>query len=463
MSTQFDIISPVDGAVYATCTYATPAELDRSVELARAAIPVWAATPFDTRAELVGRLIDEMVARKDTLAKHVTMQMGRPAWQADESGRLALQAKKLVDQAREALQNDPVDQDPDVRRVIEHVPLGLCFSICAWNYPVAMLNSLAVAPLLMGNVVLLKHAPQTALIGDVLTEAAIAAGLPEGVLTALNITHPDAEKLIGSGKVDMVQFIGSARGGHAVYDAGRGTFTRYGLELGGKDAVYIRADSPIEPIIADLLEGSFGNAGQSCCSVERLYVNRAIYPAFVDAFVAAAESVDLGHPITDRPFIGPLVSAQAATRIRGLLDDAVAKGARAALPTGRFAAEDLGPAYMAPQVMLDVNHSMALMHEETFGPVVPIMAVEDDEQAVALMNDASYGLTAAIFSSDLDAATALGRRVESGTFYVNRCDHADMNLPWGGVKQSGVGRSYALEGLRELVTTRSWHIRTLES
>nr|WP_232059377.1 aldehyde dehydrogenase family protein [Kineobactrum salinum] len=231
--------------------------------------------------------------------------------------------------------------------------------------------------------------------------------------------------------------------------------------MGGKDPVYIRPDVKLDAIIQDLLEGCYGNAGQSCCSVERIYVHEDIYQPFVDAFVAASAAVTMGHPLHEKPVFGPLVSAAARSRVQALVDDAVAKGAQALLPTGKSSLVREGAAYMEAQVLSGVDHSMAIMKEETFGPAIPIMAISSDDEAVALMNDSDYGLTASIWSQDIDTALALGQQVDSGTFYVNRCDHADLLLPFGGVKQSGIGRSYGIQGLEELVTTRSFHVRTL--
>lgn len=461
MAVNFDIVSPVDNSVYATCRYAERETIMAAAERARAAIRDWKNTPFDDRAGLVLRLLEAVRARKDQLAVHVTWQMGRPLWQADETARLLQNAAVMIEDARVLLAPQPVRQDADIRRMIELEPLGLCLSICAWNYPVAMASSLLTAPLLMGNVVIMKHSPQTALVAELFAEAAAEAGLPEGVFQALHMQHGDAEALIGSGLVDMVQFIGSTRGGQAVYDAGRGTFTRFGLELGGKDPLYLRHDAPLDLIMDDLIEGCFGNAGQSCCSVERIYVHRDIYREFLDRFTAAAAQVTIGHPVEDKSYIGPVVSVAAAERIGGLVEDALAKGAKAALPAPQSPLVRPGSAYVAPQVLLDADHSMAIMREETFGPVVPVMAVPDDETAVSLMNDTDYGLTASIWSTDQERALALGRQLETGVFYVNRCDHADMFLPWGGMRRSGIGRSYAVQGLADLVTPRGYHLRSL--
>ncbi|MGO4560248.1 aldehyde dehydrogenase family protein [Mesorhizobium sp. 2RAF21] len=460
MDSNFDIISPVDGRLYATRTYARPSEISAILSRAKQARLEWRRLSFDEREKLVFAFLNAVEARAEPLALQVAWQMGRPLWKADETKRLKEWSELTAKAARKFLQPLDLVQDETVRREIDLDPLGICLSISAWNYPVVMAASLVSAPLLLGNVVIYKPSPQTALVGDVFNEAATAAGLPAGVFQSLNMTHTDAESMIGSGDIDLVQFVGSTRGGQAVYDAGRGTFTRFGLELGGKDPAYFRSDAQIESIMDDVIEGCFGNAGQSCCSVERIYVHRSIYDRFLEALVAEASKVGVGHPIEERPMFGPLVSTAAARRVKSLTEQAVRAGAKPLLPVGRSPLPAADNAYVEHQFLTNADHSMDIYRDEVFGPVVPIIAVDSDEQAVGLMNDSDYGLTASIWSQDIDTALALGRRVESGTFYVNQGDFADRILPWGGVKKSGIGRSYGIKGLEELVQARSYHIRT---
>lgn len=461
MADRFEIVSPVDQRVYAQLPYGDSHTVQSKLESARAALAEWRRTPLAERAELMRALVQAMQERREAVALDVAWQMGRPLWQADETARLVLNTDKLIEDAEAALATREITAADGIRRFVSAEPAGVVLSICAWNYPVAMASSLIVAPLLAGNTVLFKHAPQTALIGDHFAAAAVAAGLPEGVFQSVHLTHADVAKMIGSGHIDVVQFIGSTQGGQAVYDAGRSTFTRYCLELGGKDASYVRADAEIEKIVADLVEGSFGNAGQSCCSVERIYVHESRYARFLEAFVAAAKEVTLGHPIEERTYIGPVVSASAASRINELVREARARGARALLSPRDYAVAAEGTAYVPPQILADATHDMRIMREETFGPVVAVMPVRDDQDAIARMNDSVYGLTASIWTADIEQGARLGEYVQCGTFYVNRCDHADMNLPWGGVGRSGIGRSYSHEGFEDLVVRRAHHIRRL--
>jgi len=462
MERVFEIVSPVDGRTYATCTYATPAEIDKAVALARAAQAEWAHATLDDRIALIRAVTAEIRRVAPDLAQEVTWQMGRPLRQADETGRLELVVGILADEARTHLSPIAYPSGEGVTRYVRRAPLGVCLSICAWNYPVAMSDSLIFAPLLAGNAVLFKHAPQTALVGKRFADAFRAAGAPDGLFQNLNMRHDDADFLLKSGAVDSVKFIGSTRGGLEVHRAAAGTLAHVGLELGGNDASYVRADADLDAAIPDLVEGAFGNAGQSCCSVERIYVAAPIYSQFVDRFLAAASEWRMGHPIADAPHIGPMVSAAAAKRVGGLIEQAIRCGARSCLP--RQAPPDVADAsaYLSPQVLVDATHDMEVMRKEVFGPVASIMSVRNDEEAIDLMNQSDYGLTASIWSCDARAACTLGERVRVGTFYVNRCDHADLYLPWGGVKLSGTGRIHGgAFGYDQFTTPQAFHVREL--
>jgi acyl-CoA reductase-like NAD-dependent aldehyde dehydrogenase len=322
-----------------------------------------------------------------------------------------------------------------------------------------MAASLIIAPLLAGNVVIFKHAPQTASIGDYFAEAARAADLPDGVFAAADIHHEDLRDLIRSGGVDGVQFIGSTRTGSSILACAAERLVKTCLELGGNDPAYVRADADLIKAVAGITSGRFDNSGQSCCAVKRLYVHRNIYGDFLEAFSTAVLGLRTGHPIDETPHLGPVISAAAASGIRGVLGQALAAGGKAILPSGRVSLDREGTAYVEPQIVVDVDHSMRIMKEEVFGPLIGVMQVNDDAEALALMNDSEYGLTASIWSTDPDTSLAVGRKVRSGTFYLNACDHADMNLPFGGVKNSGYGRSYSRLGYNDIVSYRAYHLR----
>lgn len=451
----FTVISPVDGSTYMERPYAGGAEIAAKLAAARSALKPWRRTPLAERAALILRFGDEMKARAAALSEAVTRGIGRPHWQSDETPRLALVGELLAQGAEAALADQPFESDTAIRRFARPMPGGLHLSICAWNYPTAMLGYLVSQPLISGNVVILKHSPQTPLIAELAEEAWQAAGGPAGVFQSLHLSHPEAERLIAGGNFDAVNFIGSVAGGKRVHAAAGGTMTAVHLELGGKDPAYIRADADIDRLVADIAEGCFSNAGQSCCSVERIYVDRAVEGRFTEALLAEARKWTIGHPVEEKAMIGPVVHAGAANRIRAEIDAAAAAGGRRLIGT----ATDLGPAYVPAEVLTGLDHSMSIMREELFGPVACIQTVSGDEEAIALMNDSHYGLSASIWTRDVERGLALLDEVEAGTVYLNRCDHADLYLPWGGVKESGLGRTNGRVGLLETTAAKAFHIR----
>lgn len=452
---RFTVISPIDQSVYAERPYAAAPQIETALERARKARRAWSRTPLAERLEVVMRFDAAMRRRADDLAQAVTWQMGRPLWQADETGRLSLITEQNAGFAADVLGDAPLESDAQIRRFVRPQPGGLQLSICAWNYPTAMMGSLVIAPLVSGNVVIFKHSPQTPLVAEMAEAAFAEAGGPVGVFQSLHLSHADAERLIGAGAFDAVSFIGSVGGGRRVHAAAAGTFTSVHLELGGKDPAYIRSDADVDAIVADIAEGCYSNAGQSCCSVERLYVDNAVHDRFVEALNAETAKWTLGHPIDERAMLGPVARTAAAERIHALCDEAIAKGAQRV--TAR--SETPGPAYVAPMVLAGLDHSMAIMRDELFGPVACVQRVSGDAEALALMNDSDYGLSASIWTADEERGLELLDEVEAGTVYLNRCDHADLYLPWGGVKTSGMGRTNGRLGLAETTHAKAFHIR----
>jgi acyl-CoA reductase-like NAD-dependent aldehyde dehydrogenase len=408
------------------------------------------------------RAVDAFVARSAEIAGEISWQMGRPASQSPrEVGGFEERARYMIGIAGAALEDVDVGAKDGFTRFIRREPLGVVLTIAPWNYPYLTAVNSVVPALMAGNCVVLRHSAQTPLCAERIAEAFAAAGLPPGVLRVLHCGHDVAEALIAGPGVDFVAFTGSVAAGRRVQRAAAAhRFIGCGLELGGKDPAYVRADADLDHAVAGLVDGSFFNSGQSCCGIERIYVQRDVYARFVDGFVALARSYRLGNPFDAGVNLGPMVSAAAADFIRGQVADAVGAGARALLDPRAFPADAPGTPYLAPQVLVDVDHSMRVMCEESFGPVVGIMPVASDDEAVALMNDSAFGLTAAIWTSDVRAALAIGDRVETGTWFMNRCDYLDPALAWTGVKDSGRGCTLSTLGYEALTRPKSFHLRT---
>ncbi len=461
MSGRLRTISPIDGSVVAERPLAEPAEIAARVERARAAQAEWRRAALGERVALLARAVDAFVARRDEIAGEITLQMGRPLRDAPGEVRgFEERARHMLGIAAEALAPLALPAKAGFLRSIRREPLGLVVVIAPWNYPYLTAVNAVVPALAAGNAVILRHSAQTPLCAERFGEAFAAAGLPEGVFQFLHAGHDDVAWLIGELAVDHVAFTGSVAGGRAVQRAAaERRFPSVGLELGGKDPAYVRPDADLDQAVAGLVDGAFFNAGQSCCGIERIYAHEAVYARFVDAYVESARAYRLGDPRDPATTLGPLVRPEAAAFVRGQVAEAVAAGAKALLDPAAFPADAAGTAYLAPQVLVDVDHSMRVMTEETFGPAVGIMRVRSDDEAVALMNDSAYGLTASIWTRDADAALALGDRVETGTCFMNRCDVLDPALAWTGVKDSGRGCTLSRVGYEALTRPKSFHLR----
>jgi acyl-CoA reductase-like NAD-dependent aldehyde dehydrogenase len=328
--------------------------------------------------------------------------------------------------------------------------------LAPWNYPYLASVNGVVPALLAGNSVVLKMSSQTPTVAHRFAEALAAAGLPDGVFQYVECSHDETAELIGDPRVAFVAFTGSVPGGHAVVRAAANKFIGTNLELGGKDPAYVCADAPIEATVAELVDGSFFNSGQSCCAVERIYVHRDVFDDFVDGFVDLGSRYVLGDPLDPSTTLGPMVRVAAADFVREQIAEAEKLGAVRLL--GR--SDVSGTPYLPPQVLVQVDHTMRVMTDESFGPVIGIMPVGSDDEAVGMMNDSDYGLTASIWTQDVDAALALGDRVETGTLYMNRCDYLDPALAWTGVKDTGRGVSLSPLAYDALTRPKSFHLRT---
>jgi len=453
-------VSPVDGEVYVSRSLAGSEEIDRSLGRAASAQREWRWCPIDQRVRLINAFVDAMIAKTDLIAEELTRQMGRPiSHTPGELRGFEERARHMSAIAEASLADLEIKGKDGFHRFIRREPLGVVFVVAPWNYPLLTAVNAVVPALLAGNTVLLKHSAQTPLVAERFTEAAQAAGFPDGVLQHLHLDHDGVSSVIGDRRTAYVAFTGSVDGGRAVHRASAGRFIAMGLELGGKDPAYVRADAPIGHSIETLVDGSFFNAGQSCCGIERIYVDERVYDEFLEGFVELTRRYVLGNPLDRDTTLGPVVRISAADGIRAQIDSAVRSGARALIDESDFAMSRAGTPYLAPQVLVEVDHSMEVMTEETFGPVVGIMKVTSDEEAIRMMNDSRYGLTAAVFTTDEGAAVSIGDRIETGTWFMNRCDYLDPALAWTGVKDSGRGCTLSSVGFEHLTRPKSFHLR----
>jgi acyl-CoA reductase-like NAD-dependent aldehyde dehydrogenase len=439
---------------------ASEREVLATLAAAKGAQRAWRRRPLAERCAQVSAALDAFEANGPAIAEEITRQIGRPiAHSPGEVGGFAERARHMLAIAGDALADLVPPPKPGFERRIRRDPLGVVLVLAPWNYPFLTAVNAIVPALAAGNAVILKHSEQTPLAAERIAEAFAAAGLPRGVFQYLHCDHDAIARMIASPEVDFVAFTGSVEGGHAVQRAAAGRFIATGLELGGKDPAYVRADAPFEHTVENLVDGAFFNAGQSCCGIERIYVARALFPRFVEAYVAKVREYRLGDPLDPATTLGPMARARGADFVRAQSAEAVAQGARALIDPRAFPADAKGTAYLAPQVLVDVTHGMRVMSEESFGPVVGIMPVADDAEAVVRMNDSRYGLTASLWTQDLDVARALAEEIETGTVFVNRCDTLDPALAWTGVKDSGRGVTLSALGYEVLTRPKSLHFR----
>jgi acyl-CoA reductase-like NAD-dependent aldehyde dehydrogenase len=460
MTETLKTISPVDGRIYVERPLESAAGIDRALDFARATQHAWGALPLAARCETLGRSIDVFVAKGTEIAAEITWQMGRPIRHAPSEVRgFEERARYMLGLAPQALAAIQPGAKEGFRRQIKRVPLGVVVVVAPWNYPYLTAVNALLPALIAGNTVVLKHSHQTPLCAERLLEAFAGAGVPAGVFQYLHLSHADTARLMGDARVASVCFTGSVSGGRAVVAATAAGFATSGLELGGKDPAYVRSDADLVHAVDTLTDGAFFNAGQSCCGIKRIYVAAPRYDEFVAGVVDLTQKYRLGSPLDPETTLGPVVRSSAADAVRSQVREAVARGARQLIDQRLFAASSPRTPYLAPQVLVDVDHSMAIMRDETFGPAVGIMKVASDEEALRLMNDSEFGLTAAIFSADAERAEVLGDALEAGTVFLNRCDYLDPALAWTGVKNSGRGCTLSSVGFEQLTRPKSYHFK----
>ncbi|WP_373049729.1 aldehyde dehydrogenase family protein [Thalassovita aquimarina] len=456
MTKTLQCISPIDGSVFAERPVLTPDEARAATARGKAAQAAWAARPLQERIDLVMAGVAAVGDMNDVIVPELAGMMGRPVRYGGEFGGFNERASYMAEIAKRALADIEVGEDATFKRYIKRVPLGLVFVVAPWNYPyMTAINTVAPA-LIAGNTVMLKHATQTLVVGERMAKAFHSAGIPEDVFQNVFLDHDTTSVLISENAFDFVNFTGSVGGGQAMERAAAGTFTGVGLELGGKDPGYVMEDADLDAAVATLIDAAMFNSGQCCCGIERIYVHESLFDAFIEKAVAVVNGYKLGNPLDAETTIGPMANVRFATEVRAQIDEALAMGAKAHIDTF---AEDDGAAYLTPQILTNVTHDMRVMRDESFGPVVGIMPVKDDEEAIALMNDSDFGLTASLWTSDLDRAERVGDRIETGTVFLNRADYLDPGLCWTGCKQTGRGGGLSVIGYHNLTRPKSYHLK----
>lgn len=460
MSAHYNIVTPGTTNVLKTINYQTSVDALNAITKAKDAQKTWKLTKLSDRIQILNRFVDAFCGKSNEIAEELTRQMGRPIkYTSGEVKGFEERARFLISIAKESLEDYRVPEKDGFNRFIRREALGVVFIIAAWNYPYLIMVNGVVPALLAGNTVIIKQSPQTFLCAERFAEAFKQAGLPEGVFQYLHIDHPTAEIVIRDPRIDFIHFTGSVGGGKAVNKIASDRFAGTAFELGGKDPAYVREDADVKNAAENIVDGAMFNSGQSCCGIERVYVHEKVYDEFIKIAVQVTKDYVLGDPLDPKTTLGPVISTQAAKVIREHIHDAVSKGATCLIEESLFPTSKADTSYVAPQLLINVHHGMKVMSEETFGPVVGIMKVKNDYEAIQLMNDSKYGLTASIWTKDENAALEIGEKLETGTVFMNRCDYLDPALAWTGVKDTGRGCTLSKYGFDSVTRPKSFHLR----
>ncbi len=453
-----NILNPADGTLIRELAEDDAQAVAAKYARARAARSQWASRPLDDRLAVIRKFKEQVESRKDALARTLTQETGKPITQSrNELNALAGRIDFFLDKTQAALAPESVLEDAPGKLAerITHEPLGVVANISAWNYPYFAGSNVFVPALLAGNAVLYKPSEFATLTGLAIGEMLHAAGVPADVFSVL-IGSGDTGKLLVDQPVDGVFFTGSFATGARIAAACTPRMLKLQLELGGKDPTYVCEDADVKTAAESLADGAMYNAGQSCCSVERLYVHEQIHERFVAAFVATVKGFKRGDPMDETTYLGPLARAPQLAALERQVADAIAKGA-ALLTGGRRVAQQGN--WFEATVLSGVNHSMELMREESFGPMIGIQKVAGDEEALRLMNDTAYGLTAGVYTPDEARARRILAQIRSGSVYWNCCDRVSPRLPWSGVGHSGVGVTLSTYGIQAMTRPKAWHLR----
>ncbi|KZF23168.1 putative succinate-semialdehyde dehydrogenase [Xylona heveae TC161] len=455
-------ISPTTNKPIVTRSGLSEADINILLQKTGNAFQSFRRTTLGQRKSIIKRALSLISERKDELAREITEQMGRPiAYTAKEVSTAVMRGEQLLKFSDEALKDTDGEPEKGFRRYIRKMPIGPVLIVFAWNYPYIILVNSLIPALLAGNTVILKPSPQTPTIVEQVQRIFLEAGLPENVIQYFHAgSLTTLETIVRNPQINLTCFTGSVAGGLAVQKAASDRITAVGLELGGKDPAYIRADVDLKWVAEEIVDGAIFNSGQSCCSIERVYVDEKIHDAFIAALQDVLCGYRLGDPFDPTTHVGPVISKRAAQTIRAHIRDALDKGAKDATPeNSTFKSPPPEGNFVAPTLLVGVNHEMTVMKDETFGPVIPVMKVKDDAEAIWLMNDSEFGLTGSIWTKDVAKGEALAEEVEAGTVFVNRCDYPAPDLAWTGWKNSGRGVTLSKFGFEQFVRLKSFHVK----
>ncbi len=451
-------ITPIDNTVYVEREYHSN-KIEETIENSMKAQTDWSNLAVSERVKLLNNFINDFLSRGKVIEEELSRQIGRPISQAaGELNGFKERADYMLSIAEKKLANVDVTKDNNFKSYIKRRALGIVFVIAPWNYPYLVAVNSIIPAMAAGNSVILKHSAQTPLCAEQLYQSAKKT-LPKDIFNYLHLNHEDGLKVVSDKRINFVSFTGSVKAGYDVQRATQTKFIDMTLELGGKDPAYARHDCDLEKTVENLVDGSFFNSGQSCCGIERIYVDEKIYDNFIELFASKAYNYKLGNPLEKETNLGPVVKLSAANFIHKQMDDAINKGAKKIIDENKFNFPKEHKNYMVPQVLTNVDHNMGFMTEETFGPCVGIMKVKDENEAIKLMNDSPYGLTASVWTKDIEIAEKIGNQVQTGTFFMNRCDYLDPALSWTGVKETGKGCSLSEIAYEKLTTPKSFHLR----
>ena len=451
------IVNPATGTTLARVPADSPRAVRDKYARARAAQPAWARVPLRKRLAAIEQFRALVQERAEDLARTLTLEVGKPIRQSrNELKGLVTRLDFFLEASVRTLRDEKVFDDTAMEERISHEPLGVVANISAWNYPYFVGSNVFVPALIAGNAVLYKPSEYATLTGQHIADLLHAAGIPDDVFIPVVGAGPTGAALLRQ-PVDGIFFTGSYATGARIAAAAGRSMVKVQLELGGKDPVYVCEDVDVKAAAAALADGAFYNTGQSCCSVERIYVHASVYDAFLDAFVAEVKGYRMGDPMDESTYIGAITRKPQLAVLKSQVADARRKGAK--LVAGGKAVRGKGN-WFEPTVLAGVDHTMSVMREETFGPVIGVQSVDGDATAIAQMNDTEYGLTAGVYTTDEARARRILAQVHAGSVYWNCCDRVSPRLPWSGVKHSGLGLTLSTYGIQAFTRPKAWHLRS---